>query len=68
MGDARYRERMSQSTKPHEKQVAPAVKAWLDNVLVPAMVKQWFAAWPEGHAVNSSAKSHNAESEEAKLR
>jgi hypothetical protein len=40
---------MSQSSKPQksalplrsdEKQVAPAGKAWLDNVIVPALVKQ----------------------------
>jgi hypothetical protein len=43
---------MSQSTKPQkpalplrsdEKQVAPALKAWLDNVIVPALVKEWLA-------------------------
>jgi hypothetical protein len=49
-------------------QIPPALKAWLDNVIVPAMVKQWFAAGPEGHAVNSSPKSQDAESQEAKLR
>ena len=60
---------MSKSTKPQksalpvpsdEQQVAPAVKAWLDNVLVPALVKQWIAAGPEGHGVNSSGESHDA--------
>jgi hypothetical protein len=60
---------MSQAAKPRksalprlsdEKQVAPAVKAWLDNVLVPAMVKQWATAEPEGHGVNSSADSQDA--------
>jgi hypothetical protein len=49
MAERRYRGRMSQSTKPQksalplrsdEQQVAPAVKAWLDNVIVPALVKQ----------------------------
>lgn len=63
---------MSQSTKPQrsafslrsvEKQLAPAVKAWLDNVIVPAMVKQWIAPRTEEHGVKSSAKSHDAESE-----
>jgi len=37
-----------------EKHVAPAVKAWLDNVFIPAMVKRWAAERPEDHGVNSS--------------
>jgi hypothetical protein len=66
---------MSKATKPQksalplrsdEKHVAPAVKAWLDNVIVPALVEQWLAARPEGHGVNSSGESHNAESETAR--
>jgi hypothetical protein len=60
---------MSQSANPQksasprrsdEEQVSPAVSAWLDNVLVPAMVKQWLAARTEDHG--------DAESETAKLR
>ena len=39
-----------------EKQVAPAVKAWVDSVLVPAMVKQWMAAEPEGQRQCETAK------------
>jgi len=63
---------MSRSTKPQksalplrsdEKQVAPALKAWLDNVIVPALVKEWLDEGPGGHGVNSTA-----ESETAKLR
>ena len=68
---------MSQSTKPQksalplrsdEKQVAPALKAWLDNVIVPALVKQWLAEGMEHHGVTSSAKPHDAESETPNLR
>jgi hypothetical protein len=77
MAERRYPGRMSQSANPqqpasprrsNEEQITPAVKAWLDNVFVPAMVKQWIAAGPGGHSVNSGAKSHDAESEAAKLR
>ena len=65
---------MSQSANPQksasprrsdEEQVPPAVKAWLDNVIVPALVKQWLAARTEDHGVNSP---HDAESETKKLR
>lgn len=47
---------------------APAVKAWLDNVIVPAQVKQWLAEGPDRHGVSSGAKSHDAESEAGNLR
>ena len=58
----RYSGRMSQSAKPqkstsprlsNEEQIPPALKAWLDNVIVPALVKQWLAEGPGGHGVNS---------------
>ena len=53
--------RPNTAARPDEKQITPAVKAWMDNVLVPAMVKQWFAAGPEGYSVNSSAEPNKAE-------
>ncbi len=43
-------------------QIPPALKAWLDNVIVPALVKEWLAEEPERHGVTSGAKSHDAES------
>ncbi|MGA2116066.1 MAG: hypothetical protein ABSH56_15100 [Bryobacteraceae bacterium] len=43
----------------------PAVKAWLDNVIVPALVKEWLAERSGGHGVTSEAKSDDAESEAA---
>jgi hypothetical protein len=52
----------------NEEQLPPALRAWLDNVIVPAMVKEWLAAEPEVHGVDSGAKSHDAESEATKLR
>ena len=70
MAERRYPGRMSQATKQQEsasplrsveKQLAPALKAWIDNVIVLAMVKQWMAARPEDHGFNSSAKSNGAE-------
>ena len=48
--------------------LSPAVKAWLDNVIVPALVKEWLAERSGGHGVDSGAESHDAESEGAKLR
>jgi hypothetical protein len=33
--------------RPDEKQVNPAVKAWLQNVIVPAMVKQYMESKPK---------------------
>jgi len=68
---------MSESTKPQksalhlrpdEKQIAPAVKAWLDNVIVPALVKQWLAEGRNVTAAPSGAKAHDAESKAVKLR
>jgi hypothetical protein len=69
MAERRYPGRMSQATKQQksalplrsdEKQLAPALKAWLDNVIVPALVEQWLVARTEGHGVNSGAESHDA--------
>jgi hypothetical protein len=47
----RYRVGMSQfkapksasPRRPAEEPVPPGVKAWLDNLIVPALVKQWLA-------------------------
>jgi len=68
---------MSQSTKPQKpdlpvrsdaQQVPPAVKAWLDNVIVPAMVRRWIAEAQQGQGIRSGEESNGAESETAKLR
>ena len=44
-----------------EPETAPAVKAWLENVLIPALVKRWVAVGPGDHGVNSNAEPHDAE-------
>ena len=60
-----YMESMAQSGE----QIPPAVKAWLDNVLVPAIIEQWVAAVRSGvYGVDSGAESHDAEPQTAKLK
>jgi hypothetical protein len=34
--------------------LSPELKSWIDNVLVPAMVKKWLAEHQEGHGSGSS--------------
>jgi hypothetical protein len=56
-----YPARISQPATPQKsalplrsdkKRVAPGVKAWLDNVLVPALVKQ--SGWSQGRKITAS--------------
>jgi hypothetical protein len=57
-----YRGGMSETKEPQEsgplesgkQPLSPALKSWLDNVLVPAMVKQWLAENGKEHGNGSS--------------
>ena len=44
MGKTLETEKSESLLKSDEQQINPAVKAWLDNVIIPALVKQYIAA------------------------